>query len=162
VRVKRRIADFQRVRKDLTPIFLRAMSHGQILPRHNGGTTVNFHGKGHWQMAPSRPDHFVFAKALRYRVLEGPGVTDPVTRKAAAERASGGPAIEASYDDLVRQIGELSHRVTSAQVEQLVREVGSEKAAFEVIVAAAMGAGLLRWESAIKVLDEASDASAGN
>jgi hypothetical protein len=87
-------------------------------------------------MAPSRPDHFVFAKALRYRVLEGPGVTDPVTRKAAAERASGGPAIEASYDDLVRQIGELSHRVTSAQVEQLVREVGSEKAAFEVIVAA--------------------------
>ena len=83
-------------------------------------------------------------------------------RRAAAERASGGQAIAASYDDLVRQIGELSHRVTSSQVERLVSEVGSEKGAFEVIVAAAMGAGLLRWRSAIKVLDEVTDASTGN
>jgi hypothetical protein len=89
-------------------------------------------------------------------------VSDRVTRLAAAERASGGQAIAASYDGLVCQIGELSHRVTSAQVEQLVREVGSEKAAFEIIVAAAMGAGLVRWRSAIKVLGEVSDASAGN
>jgi hypothetical protein len=47
-------------------------------------------------------------------------------------------------------------------VEQLVRQVGSEKAAFEVMVAAATGAGLLRWRSAIKVLNEVSDASAGD
>jgi len=47
-------------------------------------------------------------------------------------------------------------------VERLVSEVGSEKGAFEVIVAAAMGAGLLRWRSAIKVLDEVTDASTGN
>jgi hypothetical protein len=107
-------------------------------------------------MTASRPDHSDLAEALRYRVLEGPGVSDRATRKAAAERASGGQAIAASYDDLVRQIGELSHRVTTPQVE------GSEKAAFEVIVAAAMGAGLLRWRSAMKVLDEVSDASAGN
>jgi hypothetical protein len=113
-------------------------------------------------MTVSRPNHRALAEALRHRVLEGPGVSDRVTRRAAAERASGGEAIAASYDDLVRQIGELSHRVTSAQVEQLVREVGSEKAAFEVIAAAAMGAGLLRWRSAIKVLDEASDAPVGN
>ena len=109
-------------------------------------------------MTASRPDHSDLAEALRYRVLEGPGVSDRATRKAAAERASGGRAIAASYDDLVRQIGELSHRVTTPQVERLV----SEKAAFEVIVAAAMGAGLLRWRSAMKVLDEVSDASAGN
>ena len=109
-------------------------------------------------MTASRPDHSDLAEALRYRVLEGPGVSNRATRKAAAERASGGRAIAASYDDLVRQIGELSHRVTTPQVERLV----SEKAAFEVIVAAAMGAGLLRWRSAIKVLDEVSDASAGN
>src|SRR6516162_8309286 len=114
------------------------------------------------RMTASRPDHSDLAEALRYRVLEGPGVSDRATRKAAAERASGGQAIAASYDDLVRQIGELSHRVTTPQVERLVSEVGSEKAAFEVIVAAAMGAGLLRWRSAIKVLDEVSDASAGN
>ena len=109
-------------------------------------------------MTASRPGHSDLAEALRYRVLEGPGVSDRATRKAAAERASCGQAIAASYDDLVRQIGELSHRVTTPQVERLV----SEKAAFEVIVAAAMGAGLLRWRSAIKVLDEVSDASAGN
>ena len=113
-------------------------------------------------MKASRPDHSAFAEALRYRVLEGPGVSDRVTRKAAGERASGGQAIEAPYDDLIHQIGDLSHRVTSTQVERLVSKVGSEKAAFEIIVAAAMGAGLLRWRSAIKVLDEASDASAGN
>jgi chorismate synthase len=113
-------------------------------------------------MTASRPDHSDLAEALRYRVLEGPGVSDRATRKAAAERASGGQAIAASYDDLVRQIGELSHRVTTPQVERLVSEVGSEKAAFEVIVAAAMSAGLLRWRSAIKVLDGVSDASAGN
>jgi len=63
-------------------------------------------------MASSRPDNFVLAEALRYRVLEGPGVSDCVTRKAAAERASGGQAIEASYDDLIHQISDLSHRVT--------------------------------------------------
>jgi hypothetical protein len=89
-------------------------------------------------------------------------VSDRATWKAAAEKASGGPAIAASYDDLVRQIGELSHRVTRGQVERLVSEVGSQKAAFEVIVAAAMGAGLLRWRSPIRALDEVSDASARN
>jgi hypothetical protein len=111
-------------------------------------------------MTASRPDHSAFAERLRHRVLDGPGMSDRATRKAAAERASGGQAVAASHDDLVRQIGVASHRVTSAQVERLVSEVGGEKAAFEVIVAAAMGAGLLRWRSAIKVLDEVGDASA--
>jgi hypothetical protein len=112
-------------------------------------------------MAP-RSDHRALAAALRYRVLEGPGVSAREARKAAAERAAGGQAIVASYDDLVRQIGESSHRVTSAQVERLVREEGSEKAAFEVIAAAAMGAGLMRWQRAIKILAEATNAIAGN
>jgi hypothetical protein len=37
---------------------------------------------------------------------------------------------------------------------------GSEKAAFELIAAAATGAGLFRWQHAIKALEEATDASA--
>jgi len=78
-------------------------------------------------MTASRPGHSDLAEALRYRVLEGPGVSDRATRKAAAERASGGRAIAASYDDLVRQIGELSHRVTTPQVERLVSEVEARK-----------------------------------
>ena len=36
---------------------------------------------------------------------------------------------------------------------------GNEKATFEIIAAAAVGAGLFRWRQAIKVLEEASDAS---
>jgi hypothetical protein len=113
-------------------------------------------------MTASRPDHRALAEALRYRVLEGRAVSDDATRKAAADRAAGGPAMPGPYDELARQIGESSHRVTDAQVEGVVQAAGSEKAAFEIIAAAAMGAGLMRWRLAIKALDEASDATGGN
>lgn len=108
----------------------------------------------------SRPDHHTLAEALRLRVLDGPGKTDRAIRQAAAERAAGGPAMEAPYDDLARQIGEFAAGVTDEQVMSVVQAIGSEKAAFEVIVAAALGAGLLRWQRALKVLDEVADASA--
>jgi len=68
----------------------------------------------------------------------------------------------APYDDLASRIGECSHRVTDAQVEGVVQAAGGEKAAFEIIAAAAIGAGLVRWRLAVKALNEASDASAGN
>ena len=107
----------------------------------------------------NRADHRALAEALRCRVLEGPGKTSPAVRQAAAERAAGGPAAEAPYDDLARHIGESAHLVTDAQVASVLASTGSEKAAFEVIAAAAVGAGLLRWRQGIKVLDEATDAS---
>jgi hypothetical protein len=113
-------------------------------------------------MTTSRPDHRALADALRSRVLEGRGMSDHPIRKAAADRAAAGPAMAIPYDDLASQIGECSHRVTDAQVEGVVKAAGSEKAAFEIIAAAAMGAGLMRWRLAVKALDEASDASAGN
>lgn len=109
---------------------------------------------------PGRPDHRALAQALRRRVLEGPGETDRVARQATAERAAGGPAMAAPFDNLARQIGESAGGVTDEQVAGVVRATGSEKAAFEVIVAAAVGAGLLRWRHAIKALDEAIDALA--
>jgi hypothetical protein len=43
-------------------------------------------------------------------------------------------------------------------VASVLAAAGSEKGAFEVIATAAMGAGLLRWHQAIKVLEEADDA----
>lgn len=46
--------------------------------------------------------------------------------------------------------------------EGVVQAAGREKAAFEIVAAAAMGAGLMRWRLAVKALDEASDATAGN
>jgi hypothetical protein len=106
----------------------------------------------------SRPDHRALAEALRRRVLDGPGETDRLIRQATAERAAGGPAVAAPYDDLARQIGESAARVTEGQVADVLRAAGSEKAAFEIIAAAALGAGLLRWRQGIKVLDEAADA----
>jgi hypothetical protein len=72
-----------------------------------------------------------------------------------AERAAGGPALEAPYDDLARQIGEGAYKVTDEQVAKVVKQAGSERAAYELMVASALGAGLHRWRRGIKVLDEA-------
>ena len=112
--------------------------------------------------ASAAPDHRALAEALRRRVLQGPGETRTELRRASAARAAGGPAMEAPFDDLARQIGEDAHRVTDAQISDVLTETGSEKATFEIIAAAALGAGLLRWEQAMKALDEASHASARN
>src|SRR5260370_33797559 len=104
------------------------------------------------QMATtSRPAPRALAEALRRRVLNGRGDTDRVIRQAAAERAAGGPAVAAPYDDLARQIGESAARVTDEQVADVLRATGSEKAAFEVTAAAALGAGLRRSRPASKV-----------
>jgi hypothetical protein len=111
-------------------------------------------------MTSLRSDHRAFAEALRCRVLEGPGETDPAMRHSVAKRAAGGPPVEPPYDDLARQIAESAHRVTDVQVASVLTATGSEKAAFEVIAAAAVGAGLLRWQQGIKALDEATDAPA--
>ncbi len=103
------------------------------------------------------PDHRAFADVLRKRVLEEPGVTDIALRQAMAKRATGGPAIaEPAYDDLARQIGEASYKVTDERVEKVVQKIRNEKAAFELIVAAAVGAGLYRWQKGLNILNEAA------
>ena len=104
-------------------------------------------------------NHRPLVEALQRRVLEGSGKTSPAARQEAAKAAADVSAVQDRYSDLARQIGESAHRVTDAQVPALVSEAGSEKAAFEIIVAAALGAGLLRWQQAIKMLEEAGDAT---
>lgn len=111
-------------------------------------------------MISSRSNHYSFAETLRRTVLEGPGESDPALRQRVAARSAGGPSIEAPYDDLARQIGEAACRTTDTQVANVLAAAGSEKAAFELIVAAATGAGLLRWRQASKGLEETRDASA--
>jgi hypothetical protein len=111
-------------------------------------------------MMSSRSDHYSFAEMLKRRVLEGPGKTDVALRQRVAARAADGPPIETQYDDLARQIGETAYRITDAQVARVLAAAGSEKAAFELIATAATGAGLLRWQQAIKVLEACDDASA--
>ena len=106
--------------------------------------------------------HRPFAEALRRRVLEGPGETDPALRRRVAARAADGPPLEAPYDDLARQIGEAAARTTDAQVAAVLAVAGSQKAAFELIAAAALGAGLARWQQALSAVEEASHASVGD
>lgn len=60
---------------------------------------------------PVHADHRALADAVRRRVLEGPGETAAALRHAMAERAAGGPPLEAPYDDLARQIGQAAHRL---------------------------------------------------
>src|SRR5262245_25102404 len=111
-------------------------------------------------MMSGSSDHVALAEALRRRVLEGPGETGAVLRQRLATRAAGGPPIEAPYEDLARQIGEAAFRTTNAQVASVLADAGSEKAAFELIAAAATGAGLLRWQRAIAALEQSGDATA--
>jgi len=101
------------------------------------------------------PDHRTFANNLHERIFEGPGVTDKILRQKVGKRASGGPNIEQPFDKLALTIGNAAYKVTNEQVANAVRAAGSEKAAFELITAAAVGAGLYRWQTGIKMLDEA-------
>jgi hypothetical protein len=122
------------------------MGTGFLLPQERSTT------------APNRADHSALAEALRRAVLEGPGETDPTLRRAVAERAAGGPPAKSPFDDLARQIGEAACRVTDAQVKAVLKATRGEKAAFEIIAAAAMGAGLFRWQQALKAMEAATDA----
>lgn len=101
------------------------------------------------------PDHRTLAEALRKRILEGPGKIDALLRQAMAKRASGGPAVaDRAYDELAVQIGEAAYKITDSQVGKVAQKAGSEKAAFELIVAAAVGAGLSRWQKGLGLLNE--------
>ena len=100
----------------------------------------------------------MLAAALRLRVLEGPGKSPTKVRQAAAQVAAGGPSTRDPHDQLARQIGESAHLVTDGQVANVLAVAGSEKATFEVIIAAAVGAGLLRWQQGIRALEEATGA----
>jgi uncharacterized peroxidase-related enzyme len=100
----------------------------------------------------TNPDHRALADVLRQHVSEGPGVTDTILRQKMGKRAAGGPPIEPPYDDLALTIGEAAYKVTDNQVTKVVKEAGSEQAAFELIVSAAVSAGLYRWQIGLGVL----------
>jgi hypothetical protein len=92
-------------------------------------------------------------------VASDAGVTEASLRTAVAARAAGGPPADEPYDDLARQIGDASYRVTDAQVEAVRRAAGSDKAAFEIVMSACVGAGLTRWDAAARAIEEATDAA---
>ena len=95
--------------------------------------------------------HQEFADALRAAVGADTGVTDASLRTAIA---AGAPVAE-PYDMLARQIRDASHRVTDAEVAAVRDAAGSDKAAFEVVMSACVGAGLMRWDAFCEAIDAA-------
>lgn len=103
-------------------------------------------------------DHRALADAVRARIGGDTGTTDPTLRGEVASRAAGGPATDEPYDTLASTIGEASYRVTDAQLAAVRESTGSDKAAFEIVMCACLGAGLMRWDNALRALEEATDA----
>lgn len=102
-----------------------------------------------------RPDHLAFARELRKRVLEESALTASDLRQAMAKRATGGPAVsEPAYDSLALQMGQSSYKITDGEIRKVVDQVGSEKAAFELITAAAVGTGLYLWQRGTDLMTE--------
>jgi len=101
--------------------------------------------------------HAQLAERLRARV-ENAGILDAELRVACVRIGAGaGAELDAPHRELVATIAEASHRVTDAQVTAVQEALGSDRAAFEVIMAASAGAGLRRWDAALRAIREASD-----
>jgi len=106
---------------------------------------------------PEHPDHSAMAERLRQRIFEGQGVTNSSLRQAIGKSAIGGPPIEEPYDAIALKIGEASYKVTDELVNNIIEKAGSDKAAFELMVSAAVGAGLYRWDKASEILHNEED-----
>lgn len=104
-------------------------------------------------------EHRQKAEALRARVGEAPGESDAALRKAALARAAGGTPLAAPYEAMVARIAAAPYRVTDAEVAAVRAASGSDKATFEIVMAAAIGAGLMRFDAAMRAIEEAGDAA---
>lgn len=102
-------------------------------------------------------DHAVLAEQLRRRVAESGVLAEPV--RSAALRAGAGEEVAGDEPHVVlaRTIGEASYRVTDEMVADVRTETGSDKAAFEVVMSAGIGAALRRWDAALAAIAEATD-----
>ncbi|PYI64518.1 hypothetical protein CVV68_21735 [Arthrobacter livingstonensis] len=89
------------------------------------------------------------------------GVNEPSLRAGVMARGAGGAAgVAEPYNALSRQIAEASYQVTDDQVKAVRMAAGSDKAAFEIVFAASVGAGLARWDAAFRAIEGLDDASA--
>lgn len=100
------------------------------------------------------------AKALHAVATGASGITAESLRTAIVNRAAGGAPLAAPYDALVQQVASAASRVTDAQVAAVHAVAGSDKATFEVVLCASIGAGLARWDAAARAIEAAGDAPA--
>ena len=104
--------------------------------------------------------HRDYAEVLRAAVAGDAGVTETSLRTAVSARAADGPPTDEPYDSLARRISEASYRVADAEVDAVRQATGSDKATFEIVMSACIGAGLARWDAAARAIEEATDATA--
>jgi hypothetical protein len=95
--------------------------------------------------------HAQVVEALGRSVLDGPGVLEPETRRAAAA-GEGVPERFAAY---VETIHRHAYRVTDGVVAGLLEDGASEDEVFEMTVAAAFGAARERFDAGLRALREA-------
>jgi hypothetical protein len=85
--------------------------------------------------------------ALRRTVLDGPGVTDPSLRQAAASGTAPGP-----WTKYVSAVRDSSYLVSEEDIATLKAGGLGEEEIFEVTVAAAVGAALTRLGAGLRVV----------
>jgi len=92
--------------------------------------------------------------ALRNRVLEnvldGPGLSDPATRNAAASRTD----VPDDLKVLVEKIHRHAYKVTDEDIAAPQAKYGDDRM-FEIVVSAALGASEERLRAGLKALEEA-------
>jgi hypothetical protein len=102
-------------------------------------------------MSSKVPDpHAAGRDAALRAVLDGPGVTDPSLRYAAAE----GVGVPEDLEVLVEKIHRHAYRVTDEEIETLQARYGDDRL-FEIIVSAAVGASRKRLMAGLRALEEA-------
>jgi hypothetical protein len=107
------------------------------------------------EKAPPHPDHCVLADAVRQRILFGRGRPMPPFAKRWQSEQPEALRFRPPYDEFARQIGEAAYKITDEQMAKVVEQAGSEKAAFELTMAAALGSGLHRFWRGLNVLEAA-------
>lgn len=109
----------------------------------------------------NRPAHYRPGSWSRVQSIapSGRGAVDRTLREGILARVVGGQAVAEPYDALVIRIADDSSGVTDAEVQEVLAAAGSEKSAFEIVLTAAIGSGLRRWDAAIRAIREAGDAS---
>lgn len=98
----------------------------------------------------TQTDRFaVLRDAVVSRVLDGPGATEPVLRKAAAAASQ----VRADLEILVRMIHRHAYRVTDEDIAALQGTYNDDEL-FEVIVSSAVGAALERLNIGLRAIEE--------
>ena len=97
-----------------------------------------------------KDSHAALRDEVFARVLDGPGVTEPTLRQAAAT----GRGLPADLQPLVEKVQAHAYRVTDGDVAAPQATHGDDKM-FEIIVSAALGASRKRLTAGLTALDEA-------